>query len=135
MDNRPELRFGTVEFSVPREYWAKEHEPRPLHWLIAVDVSHESVKKGIPGIASDAIRNALYGETGGLPAGAKVAIVTFDRTIHFYNLKVHFFISAVLISVIFRSTSDVGSARCRRRFCTHGAGSVRRPRGFKVSSF
>ena len=86
-DNRPELRFGTVDFVVPREYWAKEHEPKPIHWIIAIDVSSESVKKGIPEAAADAIRSALYGENGGLPQGAKVAIVTFDRSIHFYNLS------------------------------------------------
>ena len=37
---------------------------------------------------TDAIRSALYGDKGGLPPGAKVAIITFDRSIHFYNLKV-----------------------------------------------
>ena len=88
MDNRPELKFGTVDFVVPMEYWAKDHEPKPIHWIIAVDVSSESVKKGIPEAAADAIRSALYGDKGGLPAGAKVAIITFDRSIHFYNLKV-----------------------------------------------
>jgi protein transport protein SEC24 len=91
MDQRPELKFGTVDFVVPKEYWAKEHSPAPLHWLVAVDVGHESVKKGIPGVAADAIRSALYGENGGLPNGAKVAIVTFDRTVHFYNLNVFLF--------------------------------------------
>jgi len=90
MDKRPELKYGTVDFIVPKEYWAKEHQPMPLHWLIAIDVSHESVKKGIPSAAVDAVRSALYGETGGLPSGAKVAIVTFDRSVHFYNLKVLF---------------------------------------------
>jgi protein transport protein SEC24 len=88
MDNRPELKYGTVDFVVPQEYWVKEQEPKPIHWIIAVDVSTESVKKGIPEAAADAIRNALYGEKGGLPQGAKIAIVTFDRTVHFYNLKV-----------------------------------------------
>ena len=91
MDNRPELRYGTVDFVAPREYWAKEHEPKPIHWVIAVDVSSESVKKGIPEAAADAIRSALYGDNGGLPAGAKLAIITFDRSIHFYNLKVDLF--------------------------------------------
>lgn len=108
MDNRPELKFGTVDFVVPKEYWAKEHEPKPLHWIIAVDVSHESVKRGIPAVAADAIRSALYGETAGLPAGAKVAIVTFDRTIHFYNLKVYSLSGFVHFIVFSRSTSDDG---------------------------
>jgi len=88
MDNRPELKFGTVDFVVPREYWAKDREPKPIHWIIAVDVSSEAVKKGIPEAAADTIRSALYGEKGGLPHGAKVAIITFDRSVHFYNLKV-----------------------------------------------
>lgn len=90
LDNRPELRYGTVDFIVPQEYWFKEQQPKPIHWVIAVDVSSESVKKGIPEAAADAIRSALYGEKGGLPEGAKVAIITFDRSVHFYNLKVVF---------------------------------------------
>jgi len=89
MENRPELRYGTVDFAVPKEYWAKDVEPKPIHWIFAVDVSNESVKKGIPEAAADAIRSALYGEKGGLPQGAKVAIITFDRTVHFYNLKIY----------------------------------------------
>lgn len=88
MDSRPELRYGNVEFVVPREYWAKDHEPQPIHWIIAIDVSSEAVKKKIPEAAADAIRSALYGMKGGLGQGAKVAIITFDRSIHFYNLKV-----------------------------------------------
>jgi protein transport protein SEC24 len=88
MENRPELKYGTVDFIVPKDYWAKEQEPKPIHWIIAVDVSSESIKGKIPEAAADAIRSALYGEKGGLPDGAKVAIITFDRTVHFYNLKV-----------------------------------------------
>ena len=89
-DRRPELKYGTVDFVVPKEYWAKDHAPKPIHWVIAIDVTSESVKKGIPEAAADAIRVALYGEQGGLPDGAKVAIITFDRSLHFYNLSVMF---------------------------------------------
>jgi protein transport protein SEC24 len=88
IDSRPELKYGTVDFVVPREYWAKEQDPKPIHWIIAIDVSSESVKKGIPEAAADAVRSALYGEKGGLAQGAQVSIITFDRTVHFYNLKV-----------------------------------------------
>jgi protein transport protein SEC24 len=88
MDQRPELRYGTVDFVAPKEYWAKNHAPKPIHWVIAIDVTSESVKKGIPEAAADAIRVALYGDQGGLPKGAKVAIITFDRSLHFYNLSV-----------------------------------------------
>ena len=87
LEKRPELKFGTVDYVVPQEYWPKDREPKPIHWIVAVDVSSESVKKGIPEASADAIRKALYGEKGGLPQGAKVAIVTFDRSIHFYNLS------------------------------------------------
>jgi len=88
LDRRPELKYGTVDFVVPKEYWTKDYAPKPIHWLIAIDVTSDSVKKGIPEAAADAIRGALYGEQGGLPEGAKVAIITFDRSLHFYNLNV-----------------------------------------------
>lgn len=91
-DRRPELKFGTVDFVVPQEYWPKDRQPKPIHWIIAVDVSSDAVKKGIPEAAADAIRKALYGEKGGLPQGAKIAIVTFDRSVHFYNLNVLVFL-------------------------------------------
>ncbi|KAL1967560.1 hypothetical protein VTN77DRAFT_3075 [Rasamsonia byssochlamydoides] len=95
---RPELLMGTVEFVVPKEYWAKE--PVGLRWLFLIDVSQESVKRGFLEGVCEGIMSALYGgkdetpeENDGettsrtLPEGSKVGIITFDKEVHFYNLS------------------------------------------------
>lgn len=102
--HRPELTTGTVEYLVPKEYWAKE--PVGLRWLFVIDVSQDAVQKGFLTAFCEGIMSALYGEdedqeteeekTNGeasekrrnLPAGSKVGFVTFDKAIHFYNCNV-----------------------------------------------
>lgn len=94
---RPELMMGTVEFTVPKEYWVKE--PVGLQQLFLIDVSQESVNRGFLRGVCEGIINALYGsdedatdadesESRRLPEGSKIGIVTFDKEIHFYNLSV-----------------------------------------------
>lgn len=99
---RPELMLGTVEFVVPKEYWAKE--PVGLRWLFVIDVSQEAINKGFIDSVCAGVLNALYGEEpveevkdeqgeavtppGRLPAGSKIGIITFDKEIQFYNLSV-----------------------------------------------
>ncbi|KAI0892918.1 beta-sandwich domain of Sec23/24 [Annulohypoxylon nitens] len=94
-DQRPELTRGTVEFTVPKEYWTKE--PTGLHWLFAIDVTQESYNKGFLEAFCEGILAALYAPEGGdeldengepkrrIPPGAKVGFVTYDKDIHFYN--------------------------------------------------
>ena len=102
---RPELTTGTVEYLVPKEYWAKE--PVGLRWLFVIDVSQDAVQKGFLAAFCQGILSALYGEdeqnsheddektNGGateagrnIPTGSKVGFVTFDKAIHFYNCNV-----------------------------------------------
>lgn len=177
-DHRPELSHGSIDFAVPKEYWAiqstppasvllpvapastrtetakldpkqesKDYEgttlglsgqgaqaarsatkaasealnglqlgkgrttvraPRPLTYFFAIDVSYSAVRSGALASSVEAIRETLYGPkassadagsngapdanpaTGpgfGLVEGARVAILTFDRALHFYNLS------------------------------------------------
>ena len=99
---RPELTTGTVEYTVPKEYWAKE--PVGLRWLFLIDVSHDAITQGFLQAFCGGVMNALYPdeqkpeaeETNGdksdasrtIPLGSKVGFVTFDKAMHFYNCNV-----------------------------------------------
>ncbi|KAI9723739.1 MAG: hypothetical protein M1812_001039 [Candelaria pacifica] len=99
---RPELTKGTVEFLVPKEYWARE--PVGLRWLFCIDVSQEAVNKGLLEGFCEGIMGAIYGDEESaaedmapngdgestkrnLPLGSRIGIMTFDKEIHFYNLS------------------------------------------------
>ncbi|KAJ3084473.1 COPII coat Sec23p-Sfb3p heterodimer component [Rhizoclosmatium hyalinum] len=84
--SRPELLYGAIEFRASKEYSIRP--AKPPSYVFAIDVSWNSVQFGVLRHAVQAIKGLLYeGETGGLPKGCKVGIFTFDRSVHFYNLK------------------------------------------------
>ncbi|CAO1628429.1 unnamed protein product [Sympodiomycopsis kandeliae] len=84
--------------------------PRPLTYFFAIDVSYSAVRCGSLKATTESIREALYGPRSsssegqeqesngqessssagpgfGLPHGSRIAILTFDRALHFYNLS------------------------------------------------
>ncbi|KAG9313371.1 hypothetical protein JVU11DRAFT_5688 [Chiua virens] len=113
--SRPELNKGTVDFCVESdEYWAPPplpkvaptyftpepppsapRKPVPLHYLFALDTSTSAVESGFLQSVCTTLLNVLYGgtTTDGLtfepcfPPGCKIGILTFDQTLHFYNLS------------------------------------------------
>ncbi|CAN3374519.1 hypothetical protein DIURU_001355 [Diutina rugosa] len=95
---RPELHRGVYDLLVPKEYHAgfdaevKDRHGQPvdvpppqLHQVFLVDVSEASIRQGLPQVVADAIRAAVFG-AGDDPIPGKVALMTFDKKIHFYNV-------------------------------------------------
>ncbi|KAI7862769.1 Sec23/Sec24 trunk domain-containing protein [Spinellus fusiger] len=82
-EERPELRLGSVEFEVPEEYWTRP--PTALCVVFALDVSLNAVNSGVLESVCRSIKSTL----GSLEHDTKVAIMTFDSTVCFYNLMAH----------------------------------------------
>jgi protein transport protein SEC24 len=161
---RPELNQGTFDFTVPKEYWAANpsetltspfysveprpsgpRAPMPINYVFLFDVSHEAVQSGFLQVACACIRTILFGgilQDGSsvdpcFPSESSLAILTFDQTIHFYDLLVR---SNTLLDdwkiyiYSVRSNSNAGSSRYRRNFfaitkwafCESGATAVSR---------
>ncbi|KAI6019871.1 hypothetical protein F5J12DRAFT_968057 [Pisolithus orientalis] len=113
--NRPELNKGTVDFVADSEdYWAPPplpklmptyfstdlppttaRKPQPMNYLFAFDISFEAVESGLLKSACDTLLDILYGGEAidgtsfdpCFPRGCGIGILTFDRTLHFYNLS------------------------------------------------
>lgn len=82
-EQRPEFMLGSVEYDAPEEYW-QDVEPKPLHWLIAIDVSRRAMERPVLGSLVQTLKQML---ASGFPPSIKIGIMTFDTSIHFWNLK------------------------------------------------
>ncbi|KJE94626.1 protein transporter SEC24 [Capsaspora owczarzaki ATCC 30864] len=80
---RPELTAGSIEYIAPSEYMVRA--PQPAVYLFLIDVSFAAVQNGMVASASRTLLqhlDQLHGD-----ARLRVGIITYDSTVHFYNLQ------------------------------------------------
>ncbi|XP_008330546.1 protein transport protein Sec24A isoform X3 [Cynoglossus semilaevis] len=80
---RPEVQNATIEFIASSEYMLRP--PQPAVYLFILDVSHNAVETGYLNVFCQSLLdniNALPGDSR-----TKIGFITFDSTIHFYNLQ------------------------------------------------
>lgn len=80
---RPELSHGNVEYMAPPEYMVRP--PQPPTNLFVVDVSAPAVRSGMVRCVFETVLRSLEHVRGG--RRRRIGFITFDSTVHFYNLK------------------------------------------------
>lgn len=86
-DARHELRFGSVDYLVGSPDY-RIRDPTPASYIFAVDVSGGAIASGLSLAAMMSIKSAIgAGLLPGSDAGARVAVMTFDRALHFYDAR------------------------------------------------
>ncbi|XP_063901098.1 protein transport protein Sec24B-like [Zophobas morio] len=73
-----------VEFTATKQYLVRE-TPQPAVHLFLIDVSAHSVSSGMLATTVNVIKDHLFAIPGG--CNKRLAFITFNDTIHFYNLK------------------------------------------------
>uniref|UniRef100_A0A665VTC7 SEC24 homolog B, COPII coat complex component n=1 Tax=Echeneis naucrates TaxID=173247 RepID=A0A665VTC7_ECHNA len=80
---RPEVQNATVEFIASSDYMLRP--PQPAVYLFVLDVSHNAVEAGYLKYLCDSILENLDKLPG--DTRTRIGFLTFDSTIHFYNLQ------------------------------------------------
>lgn len=80
---RPEVQNSTVEFIASSDYMLRP--PQPAVYLFLLDVSHNAVESGYLNVFCQSLLDNLEKLPG--DTRTRIGFVTFDSTIHFYNLQ------------------------------------------------
>ncbi|CAG04702.1 unnamed protein product [Tetraodon nigroviridis] len=80
---RPEVQNSTVEFIASSDYMLRP--PQPAVYLFVLDVSHNAVEAGYLKFFCESLLQNLDKLPG--DTRTKIGFLTFDSTIHFYNLQ------------------------------------------------
>ncbi|XP_076024969.1 protein transport protein Sec24A [Genypterus blacodes] len=80
---RPEVQNATIEFIAPSEYMLRP--PQPAAYLFVLDVSHNALETGYLNVVCQSLLDNINELPG--DSRTKVGFITFDSTIHFYNLQ------------------------------------------------
>ncbi|CAF1096174.1 unnamed protein product [Didymodactylos carnosus] len=80
---RPEVRFGTVEYTATADYMARP--PQPAMYLFLLDVSHNAIETGYLQSFCDVLSESLSVLPG--DARTQIGFLTYDSRLHFYDLS------------------------------------------------
>nr|XP_020857079.1 protein transport protein Sec24B [Phascolarctos cinereus] len=80
---RPEVQNSTVEFIASSDYMLRP--PQPAVYLFVLDVSHNALEAGYLTIVCQSLLENLDKLPG--DSRTRIGFITFDSTVHFYNLQ------------------------------------------------
>uniref|UniRef100_A0A3Q1BAZ2 SEC24 homolog D, COPII coat complex component n=1 Tax=Amphiprion ocellaris TaxID=80972 RepID=A0A3Q1BAZ2_AMPOC len=87
---RPELSLGSYEFEATMDYCKNNKPPNPPAYIFMIDVSYTNIKSGLVKLICDELKSLLEKlprEEGMESSAIKVGFVTYNKILHFYNVK------------------------------------------------
>lgn len=87
---RPELSLGSYEFVATLDYCKNNKPPNPPAYIFMIDVSYNNVKSGLVEMICEELKTLLERlprEDGAESSLIKVGFVTYNKVLHFYNVK------------------------------------------------
>lgn len=87
---RPELILGTYEFVATKDYCRDTKFPKPPAIVFVIDVSYNNIKSGLVHLLCSEMKNILKNlpvDQGQEKSQMKVGFITYNNTVHFYNIK------------------------------------------------
>ncbi|XP_017269960.1 protein transport protein Sec24D [Kryptolebias marmoratus] len=87
---RPELSLGSYEFVATLDYCKNNKPPNPPAFIFMIDVSYNNIKSGLVKLICDELKTLLEKlprEEGAESSAIKVGFVTYNKVLHFYNVK------------------------------------------------
>jgi protein transport protein SEC24 len=82
-------------FSLPEPPQDIRRDPKPMNFVFAFDQSLDGVRSGFLRTAAEAALDVLYGPEACFPLESRIAFLTFDSTVHFYEFFVSIFFADV----------------------------------------
>ncbi|GLV32062.1 Secretory 24CD [Carabus blaptoides fortunei] len=87
---RPELILGTYEFVATKDYCRNNIFPKPPAIIFVIDVSYNNIKSGLVHLLCAEMKEIIKHlpiDQGREKSNMKVGFITFNNTVHFYNIK------------------------------------------------
>ncbi|XP_072543878.1 protein transport protein Sec24D isoform X2 [Salminus brasiliensis] len=87
---RPELSLGSYEFTATLDYCKNNKPPNPPAYIFMIDVSYNNIKSGLVKLICEELKtllDRLPKEEGAESSAIKVGFVTYNKILHFYNVK------------------------------------------------
>ncbi len=89
--DRPEFCCGSYEFVATKDYCRNQTLPLPPAFIFMIDVSVNSVRSGLLHVLCPYIKNVILPnlprDSGVQESVIRIGFVTYDKELHFYNLK------------------------------------------------
>lgn len=88
---RPELVLGTYEFTATKDYCRNNTLSNPPAVIFVIDVSYNNIKSGLVHLLCSQMKTIIKElpiDQGYDRSNMRVGFITYNSTVHFYNIKV-----------------------------------------------